>query len=53
MTITILTLWISILFLYCAMGTWKLFEKAGRKTWEGFIFGSKSLKSLGGGHLFS
>ena len=37
MTITIFTLWISILFLYCAMATWKLFEKAGRKTWEGFV----------------
>ena len=34
---------------------WKIFEKNGRQSWEGFVpfiifsFGSKSLKNLGGG----
>ncbi|MFT4696508.1 MAG: signal peptidase I [Urechidicola sp.] len=37
MTITLWTLWISIIILYTAMATWKLFEKAGRKQWEGFV----------------
>lgn len=37
MTISIITLWISIIVLYCAMATWKLFEKAGRKSWEGLV----------------
>lgn len=37
MTITLWTLWISIIILYTAMATWKLFEKAGRQSWEGFV----------------
>ena len=37
MTISIITLWLSIILLYCAMATWKIFEKAGRKSWEGLV----------------
>ena len=37
MTITIFTLWISIILLYCAMATWKLFEKVDRKQWEALV----------------
>lgn len=37
MTISIITLWLSIILFYCAIGTWKLFEKAGRKQWEGLV----------------
>lgn len=37
MTISIITLWFAIIFLYCIMATWKLFEKAGRPSWEGFV----------------
>lgn len=37
MTISIITLWLFIILFYCVIGTWKLFEKAGRKQWEGLV----------------
>lgn len=37
MLISIFTLWLIIILFYCAIGTWKLFEKAGRKSWEGLV----------------
>lgn len=37
MTISIYALWLFIILFYCAIGTWKLFEKAGRKQWEGIV----------------
>lgn len=37
MTISIITLWLFVILFYTVIGTWKLFEKAGRKQWEGLI----------------
>ncbi|MGB1040305.1 MAG: S26 family signal peptidase [Flavobacteriales bacterium] len=37
MTISIYQFWISVILLYTIMVPWKLFEKAGRPAWEGYI----------------
>lgn len=37
MTISIIALWLFVILFYTVIGTWKLFEKAGRKQWEGLI----------------
>lgn len=37
MTISIIALWLFVILFYTIIGTWKLFEKAGRKQWEGLI----------------